>query len=199
MNYDEDYTKYQSSRQFHRKFIRNFYLKPILKQVVGKSIDFGCGIGELLQKLPYGSIGLEINKYTVAYCLKKGLNVVLFDPGLDNYDLKSLNEEDGFKTLILSHVLEHLDEPQKIIRKLIISAERLGIRKIIIIVPGIKGYNTDKTHKIFIDKTFFIVNDLCEIGNYKITTEKYFPIDLEFIGKFFTYHELWVIYARNSK
>lgn len=194
MNYDEKYTTYQLSRQSLRKFIRNLYLKPILKQVEGKSIDFGCGIGELLQKLPEGSLGLEINKYTVAYCREKGLNVELFDPDFDNYDLKCLNESDGFTTLIISHVLEHLFEPQKIIQKLIISARRLGITKIIIIVPGIKGYESDITHRTFIDKTFFIVNDLCEFDGYKIQTAKYFPIDLYFIGKYFTYHELWVIY-----
>jgi len=193
MNYDEKYTKYQLSRQFLRRVLRNIYLMPILKQIDGKSIDFGCGVGVLLQKLPAGSLGLEINKYTVAYCLEKGLNVELFDPEFDNYDLKSLDESDGFKTLILSHVLEHLDEPQKIIKKLLFSAKRLGIKKIIIIVPGIKGYKSDKTHKTFIDKTFFIVNDLCEIDDYEIKIHNYFPINLESIGKYFRYHELWII------
>ncbi len=64
MEYDSNYTHYQLKRSYLRKIIRKIYLQEIVKKNIGKAIDFGCGVGELLEKLPEGSLGFDINSYT---------------------------------------------------------------------------------------------------------------------------------------
>jgi len=101
MKYDQEYTNYQLKRSWFRKKARNIYLKNTLRFVIGKTIDFGCGIGELLSLLPEGSIGYEINEATVRYCKKMGLNVEYYNPELDKYELNQL-KPGIYSTLILS-------------------------------------------------------------------------------------------------
>jgi len=100
LKYDQKYTNYQLNRGIIRKKIRKIYLKNILKYVIGKTIDFGCGIGELLSLLPEKSIGYDINEATVKYCKKKGLNVEHYSPEIDNYELNRV-KPGIYSTLIL--------------------------------------------------------------------------------------------------
>ena len=66
MDYGQHYTEYQlKKRSLFRHLTRKLYLSASLRMIQGRTIDFGCGVGELLQKLPVGSIGLEINKTTI--------------------------------------------------------------------------------------------------------------------------------------
>ncbi|MEO8407474.1 MAG: hypothetical protein ABI476_03505, partial [Oxalobacteraceae bacterium] len=73
------------SRHPLRKSIKFFYLKNILRDVVGKTIDFGCGAGQLLTGLPAGSVGLEVNPHLVDALRKAGLNAQRYDPEDDFY------------------------------------------------------------------------------------------------------------------
>ncbi len=197
LKYDQKYTDYQLKRSIIRKKIRKIYLKNILKYIIGKTIDFGCGIGELLSLLPDGSIGYEVNEATVRYCKKMGLNVEYYNPELDNYELKQLKPGE-YSTLIMSHVLEHLNDPVKTLNNLFQSCNHLDLQRIIIIVPGEKGFQHDKTHRIFINYDFFIKNRLKNIYNYSLQKKQYFPINLKSIGKYFKYHELIIIYDKKN-
>jgi hypothetical protein len=177
-----------------QKILRELYIRPILKHIDGKTIDFGCGIGDLLRILPDGSMGLELNKHSVNYCKNIGLTVEYYNPEEDDYFFSNINKKDGFRTLVISHVLEHLIDAKYILPKLVSSAKRIGIKKIIIIVPGIRGFFSDPTHKIYIDKTFFLVNNYQKIDDYIIKFERYYPINVRIIGNMFKYQELWIIY-----
>ena len=66
--YSREYFEYLRNRGSLRKSIRKFYLRDIRKYCIGKSIDFGCGTGELLAMLPAGSAGFEINRVAVEFC-----------------------------------------------------------------------------------------------------------------------------------
>jgi len=191
--YDSDYMLYQMERGFFRRFIRGFYLDNILKYVNGRAIDFGCGIGALLARLPEGSIGLEINKSSVDYCRNIGLNAKLYDPDADKYQFNELvcNE---YKTFIMIHVLEHLDNPVQILGLIAESCKRLGVKKVIIAVPGLKGFSCDKTHNTHIDLSFLKHNNLTSISGYSIAKTEYFPINKDWAGKYFAHNELIVIY-----
>ncbi|HEY0708378.1 MAG TPA: methionine biosynthesis protein MetW, partial [Polyangia bacterium] len=83
--YDQRYTAYQSDRSFARKWVRGFYLRSAAALLKGPTIDFGCGVGELLTRLPKGSVGLEINPATVEHCRGRGLDVVLYDADGDDW------------------------------------------------------------------------------------------------------------------
>ncbi len=196
--FDEAYTFYQLDRSPLRKIVRRLYLNNVSKHVVGKAIDFGCGIGELLSRLPAGSIGLEVNNATVKYCNGIGLNVLSYEPETDQYNLSDISHDSGYSTFIISHVLEHLVNPENILTKLLSSAKRIGITKFIVIVPGIKGFNMDKTHRTFINESYLNKNNLLNIDHWKVTHKEYFPINLSWFGTFFTYNELMFIYEREK-
>lgn len=193
--FDRQYTEYQLNKKWIRKRVRQLYLNHTLKYVKGKAIDFGCGIGELLVRLPKDSIGFEINKATVEYCKAAGLNVRLYQPDIDRYALRDCRPGE-FKTFMLSHVLEHLEHPDAILSLILRSCRRLGIERIIIIVPGIKGFRFDHTHRTFINDEYFERFNLSEAEGYAITKKKYFPINISCLGKYFTHHELMVIYNK---
>ncbi len=198
MNYDEKYTEYQINRSSLRYFIRNFYLSNILKFTIGKCIDFGCGSGDLLKKLPEGSIGTDINFYSIEYCQKNNLNAFVYNIDEDNYQLKSL-ESGKYDTLICSHVLEHIEDANKVIKKLFESANRLEIKRIVIVVPGIKGFKYDHTHKTYIDMEYINMNNLDKLFNYILVYKKYFPVNSKLFSKFFTHNELVLVYDRVNK
>ena len=56
-----------------------------------------------------------------------------------------------FRSLVIAHVLEHLPDPATAIDRLLSASRRLGIRRVVVVVPGAKGFASDKTHKTFID------------------------------------------------
>jgi SAM-dependent methyltransferase len=193
--YDKDYFEYLLNRGKFRKFIRGFYLKDIKNFCKGKTIDFGCGVGELLKLLPSGSIGLEINPVAVNYCQSIGLDVRLYFPETDNYKLE-LVPKDFFSTFTMNHVLEHIEDSQKTIKILFDSSYRLGIERIVFTVPGIKGYKSDRTHQTFINKKYFADNGLLDNKYYKLIRSKYFPINSEQFSRFFTHNELRLVFEK---
>jgi len=67
----------------------------------------------------------------------------------------------------------------------------LGIIRVIIIVPGFKGFKQDSTHKKFIDAPFF--TELATNRFYRIAKMFYFPINLSYASKIITHNELIVI------
>lgn len=194
--YDQGYTRYQVQRSRLRKFIRGFYLRHTLRSVKGKAVDFGCGIGELLNLLPAGSMGFEINEATVRFCKQHGLPAAPYDPGADGYRFSEL-PAGVFTTFVTAHVLEHLDDPAGVLKTVLESCSRLEIDRIIIVVPGRKGFRFDKTHRTFIDEKFFETNQLQEVHGYRIMDSDYFPLPFSWAGIFFTYNELTVIYDRS--
>jgi hypothetical protein len=196
VSYGEDYIAYQVNRSALRKFIRKIYLNNILKYNSGKAIDFGSGAGELLGKLPEGSIGLEINDAAVKYCRNLKLNVELYNPDTDLYQLNDM-KKDYYKTLIISHVLEHFENPTEVLNNLLKACNRLLINRVVIIVPCIKGFKFDKTHKTFIEKDFF-KQSFIEDNGFKISVNKYFPFNLKFAGNYLTYNELTLVLDRTN-
>jgi hypothetical protein len=191
--YSEDYLKYQVNRSWLRKTIRKLYLWQVRKYILGNVIDFGCGVGEHLSTFNKDSLGLEINKATVTYCQQKGLNVKLYNPKTDNYELKDI-PEGKYQTLVISHVLEHLTQPDVILKKLMASCARLGIKRIFIVVPCDAGYAHDNTHLTFISKEFIQSKGLENYSGFKKVKWGYFPLNIKFAGKLFVYNEFYILF-----
>lgn len=197
MKYDQGYTNYQLDRSYARILIRKIYLYNILRYIKGKTIDFGCGIGEQLQVLPAGSIGYEINEYSAEYCRKNGLDVRLLSPGSDSF--KDINCKAGeFRTLLMSHIVEHLENPPYFLNQIFTVCNKIEIERIIVVVPCTKGYKFDKTHITFVDINYIMEYNLTSIDNYRLVKWKYFPIIFKRIGDLFTYNELILIYDINN-
>ena len=195
--FDKPYAEEQLRRSRHplHRLIKKFYIENILADVQGPTIDIGCGAGQLLAKLPSGSVGLEVNPFLVETLKGSGLTVLAYNIEADDFGLSVISSGD-YKTIILSHVLEHFDDAADALRRLICSAKRLGVERIIIVVPGIKGYASDKTHKTFVNRSFLKTNKLENFEGYRILKVKDFPFSSEIAGKYFIYQELKIVYEQ---
>ena len=192
-----DYAAEQLRRSRHplRRVIRRFYLDNILRDVRGPTIDLGCGAGQLLARLPHGSIGLELNKHLIAALQAEGLDARHYDPGSDDYAFTAMKR--GFyRTMVLSHVLEHFDDVPTVMRKICSGCRTLDVERIVIVVPGIKGYRTDRTHRTFVTKSFIAAHELTECEGYRLSRTSCFPGNMESLGNKITYHETKLLYVR---
>ncbi|WP_123831213.1 methyltransferase domain-containing protein [Luteimonas sp. 100069] len=196
-NFDSRYTQYQLERSPLRKWVRQLYLSRAASLVEGPTLDFGCGIGELLKKLPQGSKGLEYNAATVDYCRSQALDVSAYDGFSDNWSLTVFPAGQKFRSMVISHVLEHLENPMMVFEKLLHAAARLDIQRVLVIVPGQAGFRIDPTHLTFVDLQMLTDGAGLAGTGFRPMKNSYFPGDLRLIGDWFPYHELQVLYARS--
>ena len=195
--YSQDYFDYLHNRSSFRKKVRSFYLNDIKKYCIGKTIDFGCGVGELLKILPDGSVGFEVNKVVVEFCKKNGLNVKLYVPEDDNYEFKTI-EAGKYETFTMNHVLEHLERSADVIGKIFESCNRLGIKRIVFTVPGHKGYKSDATHQTFINMNYLTTSGVTGNQYYQLKVNKYFPLNSEAFSRYFTHNELRLVFDKRK-
>jgi len=195
--YGQEYFNYLHNRSRFRKAIRILYLKDVSSYCEGKTIDFGCGVGELLSLLDEESIGFEVNKVITQFCKAQGKPIHLYRPEQDQYEFRMI-PENKYSCFTMNHVLEHLEDPDKVIKKIFKSCYRLGIRKIIFTVPGFKGYQTDDTHKTFIDLDYFRDHGLLENNYFHFMHSKYFPVNFALFSQVFAHNELRIIFKRKN-
>ncbi len=193
--YSLEYFNYLKNCSKFRRFLRSYYLRDIRKYCIGKTIDFGCGVGELLKILPEGSIDFEVNNVAVGYCKSNDLKVELYYPEMDKYEFKMIKSGD-YNTFTMNHVLEHLDNTPELINKLFESCNKIGISRIVFTLPGVKGYNSDSTHLTFIDLDFLRNNKILENKYYCLKLFKYFPLNMKLFTKYFTHNELRLIFEK---
>ena len=94
-------------------------------------LEIGCGKGYFLEKVcnAYQVTGIELNNNAVQICRQKNLNVLACN--LDTLENK-------FDSIVLFEVLEHLDNPGKILEQIDFLLKRNGI--LIIAVPNPESY-----------------------------------------------------------
>jgi SAM-dependent methyltransferase len=197
--FDGAYAEEQLRRSRHpfRRFVKNFYLRNILRDVRGATIDFGCGAGQLLAQLPTGSVGLEVNPHLIKELILAGFDVRQATGAMTDFDLGQF-EPGRYETLVISHVLEHLADPIAAVTRLLAAAERLRVGRIIVIVPGAKGFASDRTHLTFINRDYLELHvSRGGIATYRQTRLSYFPGPWEWVGKYFVFHEMKVVYDRS--
>lgn len=194
------YARSQIDRQQNpfRKLIKSFYISRILHHVDGPTIDLGCGAGQILERLPAGSLGIEVNPYLIEYLTRRGLRVIPAVECQGGFNLGSLSPNE-FRTLVLSHVLEHFDDADQVLRSLLHDCANLGISTVIIVVPGEIGFRSDPTHKTFVDIDYLRSHEMIDYEGFQISHYSYFPGNLRFIGKFFVYSELMVVYRMGHR
>jgi SAM-dependent methyltransferase len=98
-----------------------------------KILDFGCGMGQNIFLVKNQSIGYDVSKFAVDFCLKKGINATT-----DYSKLK----DDSFDIIISTEVFEHLENPYETLVELRKKLKRGG--KFVITVPRGLDYKDGK-------------------------------------------------------
>lgn len=157
----EEYYNYLKSRSSLGFYYRKFILYPRIKQYsFDKTLDVGCGVGDYL-KFDSKAVGVDINTNCVNHCLDNGLKASVMK--IDNLPF----ETNSFDTLVFDNVLEHIEDPTKILSEVNRVLNPNGY--FIIGVPCEKGYKYDDDHKIFYD-----IKSLKKLLFKDYSLEKYF-------------------------
>jgi len=159
MDSHSNYFEYLKTRSKVAWIYRKYYLYPkIYKNLKGKILDVGCGIGDMLYC--YNDIiGTDISWPCVHYCKSKGLKAEIMEPD----SLPFCPEE--FDSCLLDNVIEHLEKPLTLLMEIKRVLKDGGI--FIIGIPGVKGWNSDPDHKIFYTEKNLI--DLMEKHGFKFS------------------------------
>jgi SAM-dependent methyltransferase len=138
---DLNYFNYLKTRSKRALFYRKNIVYPaLISELSGNVLDIGCGIGDFLMCRP-NTVGIDVNQLNVNYCKEQGWEAY----SIENNIFPFL--ENTFEGAILDNVLEHLTEPNITL----LEAKRVlkNTGRLIVAVPGIKGYTMDDDHKHF--------------------------------------------------
>jgi len=136
----EDYFQYLSRRSKLGAFYRRFFLYPRLsRRLRGRTLDVGCGIGDMLVYRP-GTVGVDINPLTVKFCQSRGAQAHLMSP--DQLPFAA----GEFESVLMDNIMEHIVAPDNLL------AESHRVLKagghLLIGVPGRRGWDSDPDHKV---------------------------------------------------
>lgn len=114
----ENYDEYWQNRGFHAPSLRR--AKIISKYIKrnSKILDIGCGDGTIIEYLsknnePQEIIGIDISQKAVDYVKAKGFNAFEIDILSDKFTRFLENKK--FDYIIITEVLEHVQEPEKVV------------------------------------------------------------------------------------
>ncbi len=186
------------SRDPLRRFVKGFYLRNLLKDLHGPTIDFGCGAGQLLKRLPAGSVGLEVNLHLIEVLRAQGLAVHRARADLHDFELLPF-AAGTFDSLVIAHVLEHIPAAAETLRTLLAACCRIGITTVTVVVPGAKGFTCDHTHKTFIDRAWVQDHIPAQAEGFTRSQPRYFPGPWAWVGRYFTFHEMKIVFTRTPE
>ena len=140
-------------------------------------------------------MGLEINPILVEQWTSKGLQVSQVAGRPDRIELGNF-VHGTFRTLVLSLVLEHFQNAARVLETLLEDCAARGIERVIIVVSGRVGYESDTTHKTFVTLDYLESKDLLSSAGFRLTHLCYVPGNFKSVGRLFIYHELMLVYDR---
>lgn len=148
----------------------------------GFTLDIGCGIGRNLINFQGNGIGIDHNLDTVKIARERGLKA--FTPA--EFKTSSFNVPHQFDSLLLSHVAEHMTQPEvvELLTEYIHLLKPQG--KLIIIAPQEAGFKSDSTHVEFMN--FPNIRKIVRLVKCNILQEYSFPFPRIF-GHIFLYNE----------
>ncbi len=145
----DDYFSHLQKISLLGHFYKKFYSSPILfimsRRFGRRIVEVGSGTASgILGAFPKHVKGLEINPSAVEFCRTKGLNVQLINAD-GTYPFK----DSVFDSCVLDNVLEHIAEPKQTLDECYRITKKDG--GLIIVVPGVRGFQSDSDHKKFYD------------------------------------------------
>jgi len=161
-------------------------IRKVIKKEPIRILDVGCGTGKFLQSLDPGLFsrhGVEINADGYEQCLQKG--IAAYNLPLQEIDFGSLM----FDAVTLIHVLEHLSNPEQVLKTIYSILAPKGI--LVLSIPnnyslgykigGKNWFHLDSPRHLFVPN-IRTINHLAGRANFKtvkIVNEFYdYPLDL---------------------
>ena len=136
-----DYFNYLRGRGRLGLLYRRFFLYPRLARLLsGRVLDVGCGIGDFL-RFRRGTVGVDVNPHAVEWCRQHGMDC----QPMESDHLPFV--DDSFDGVVLDNVLEHLVRPLPLLAEIHRVLKPGG--RLLIGVPGPRGYACDADHKVF--------------------------------------------------
>lgn len=136
-----EYFDYLATRSSRGMIYRRWWLYPRLcRYLAGRVLDVGCGMGDMLAYRP-NTVGVDVNTRTVDWCRSNGLDAHVMQPDVLPFPPAS------FDGVVLDNVLEHLADPAPLLSEIRRVLGPTG--RLVIGVPGIRGYARDADHKVF--------------------------------------------------
>lgn len=176
---------YKKDKNVFDKFASKIYEKiynPVLNTYTGRVLDIGCGDGETLNRLRkygYYTYGIDFSKKAVDFAVKQ---YRLRNLKVGNFE-KSNYPNNFFDVIILNHVIEHLSDPRKTIKKINMILKPGGL--LLITTPNKTSFNAivfrqywfhldSPRHLCLYDKNL-ISSLLKQSGNFKVKKINYCP------------------------
>lgn len=180
----EDYFKYLRKRSKLGYLYRKWWLYPFLcRHLEGKVLDVGCGIGDMLSYRP-NTTGVDVNPSTVKYCRKIGLDALEMKPDRLPFD------NDVFDGAILDNVMEHIEDPATLLSE--INRVLVNNGKLVVGVPGKKGFKWDTDHKVFYDiKT---LKGVMKANGFIYNKHFYMPLKLDILDNLLRQYCLYSVF-----
>ena len=168
------------------RIYQSFFLYPKLKKTIsGKLIDIGAGLGDFCVSYQNAS-AVDINKYAVKHCQQRSIEAKRIINNKISY------ENNTFDSAIMDNVLEHILDPDPLLSEV---RRILKIRgRLIVGVPGIKGYKSDFDHKVFYSDKELI--DLLHRHGFKFIKKFYTPFESKFLDKYSKIYCLYITFEK---
>ncbi|MAZ79973.1 MAG: hypothetical protein CMD72_04430 [Gammaproteobacteria bacterium] len=182
---DKEYLKYLQNISWKGKLYRNYFLYPLIeKWCKGEVLDLGCGVGNFLKR-NNNFVGVDVNNSCVDYCKALDLNARKMEIDILPFEANS------FDAVVLDNVLEHIEEPTDLMNEISRVLNKDG--RLIILVPGEKGFEQDDDHKKFYN--FSSLSDLSKRHNFLI--EKNSSVPLPFTSKILSFFCYFVVLMKD--
>ncbi|TVM14359.1 hypothetical protein DPQ33_17570 [Oceanidesulfovibrio indonesiensis] len=184
-----DYAEYSEYLQTRKKIVFHYRMRllypRIARHLQGKVVDIGCGIGDFLRYYK-NSVGVDVNPHTVRYCQEMGLEAV-------HIENATLPFADGaFGGAVMDNVLEHLGDPMPTLRE----AHRVLAQggRIVVGVPGRRGYAADPDHEIFYDEAR--LEETLDQAGFACTTMFHMPFKSGFLDTRLKQYCIYGVFAK---
>lgn len=184
-----EYAAYLRDRGWARLLLRRLFFLPVRRFFNGRVLDIGSGIGEFLE-IYRDAVGVDRDMDNVSYCAGRGRQCLCADA----YSLPF--REGSFDGVLLSNVLEHLEHPDAAMKE-VTRVLRDGGR-IMVELPGRKGYAFDSTHVRFWGETDIV--SYLTLHGFRDIRASYFPVPCERAGDVLTHNKLrvYAVYAQRE-
>jgi SAM-dependent methyltransferase len=181
-----NYFAYLKSRSQLGWLYRKFWLYPTLcRNLNGRTLDIGCGIGDFLNYRKE-TVGVDINPLLVEWCRNRGFEVSL----LDSNRLPFANA--SFESSLLDNVLEHILDPTPLLVEIRRVLKYRG--RLIVGIPGRRGYASDPDHKVFYD-TENLISILAK-ENFVVQQFFYMPFKANYLSNYIRQYCTYGVFLR---